>query len=189
MDCMSTCQNQINKISISKEENPSGMRNFKRTPDICILYIKLQGTCKSNKATFLLNYYPYLCLYIEYAEEIFGPNVCVEHDGTIKWNRDMMHEISDDLKDGLESELKHYAHENLIVVKLEAKDFTLTQILKDEKTSQIAYIANAGGLLGLCAGISIGSIFEMIYHFSKFLTSKFASKRKCSSIKYCSLED
>ena len=130
-----------------------------------------------------------VCLYIEYAEEIFGPNVCVEHDGTIKWNRDMMHEISDDLKDGLESELKHYAHENLIVVKLEAKDFTLTQILKDEKTSQIAYIANAGGLLGLCAGISIGSIFEMIYHFSKFLTSKFASKRKCSSIKYCSLED
>jgi len=37
--------------------------------------------------------------------------------------------------------------------------------VKDENIPVISFIGNAGGLLGLCLGMSFVSIFELFYHF------------------------
>jgi len=39
---------------------------------------------------------------------------------------------------------------------------------KDEKISVIQFIANAGGLLGLCMGVSFVGLFEVFYHIFNF---------------------
>ncbi len=60
--------------------------------------------------------------------------------------------------------LFQYASDNIAVLKVFIKDPYYTNIKKDEQMSYISFIGNAGGLVGLCMGLSFVSIFEMIYH-------------------------
>lgn len=36
--------------------------------------------------------------------------------------------------------------------------------MRDQKIPVIAFVANTGGLLGLCMGFSLVSVFEILYH-------------------------
>ena len=36
--------------------------------------------------------------------------------------------------------------------------------MRDQKIPVIAFVANTGGLLGLCMGFSLVSVFEVLYH-------------------------
>jgi hypothetical protein len=36
--------------------------------------------------------------------------------------------------------------------------------MRDQKIPVIAFVANTGGLLGLCMGFSLVSVFEIVYH-------------------------
>ena len=36
--------------------------------------------------------------------------------------------------------------------------------MRDQKITVIAFVANTGGLLGLCMGFSLVSVFEIVYH-------------------------
>lgn len=43
------------------------------------------------------------------------------------------------------------------------KDSFATKIVRDEKVPITSFIANVGGLLGLCMGFSLVSVVEMVY--------------------------
>ena len=43
------------------------------------------------------------------------------------------------------------------------KDSFATKIVRDEKVTVTSFVANVGGLLGLCMGFSLVSVVEMIY--------------------------
>ena len=43
------------------------------------------------------------------------------------------------------------------------QDPFVTRILRDEKKSRIEFVANTGGLLGLCTGFSFITFCEIIY--------------------------
>jgi hypothetical protein len=58
-----------------------------------------------------------------------------------------------------------YASKNLAVLNLFIRDPYYTSYLKTEQISHINFIGNAGGLLGLCMGLSFVSVFEVFYHF------------------------
>jgi len=77
--------------------------------------------------------------------------------------------------------LFQYASENFAVLYIFIKDPYYTLIKKDESMSTISFIGNAGGLLGLCMGLSFVSIFEVVYHCFTFLADK--GRRICS---FCS---
>jgi len=62
-----------------------------------------------------------------------------------------------------------YAAENFAVLYIFIKDPYYTLILKDESMSVISFIGNAGGLVGLCMGLSFVSVFEVFYHCLSFL--------------------
>ena len=64
----------------------------------------------------------------------------------------------------LEEDIFQYAKQNLAVVNVYIKDPVVTRILRDEKIPVIAFVANTGGLLGLCMGFSLVSVFEIVYH-------------------------
>ncbi len=48
------------------------------------------------------------------------------------------------------------------------------RFLKDVKTTRTSYIANSGGILGLCMGFSLMSAAEVIFHFVAGLFPRFA---------------
>ena len=64
----------------------------------------------------------------------------------------------------LEENIFRYAKHNLAVVNVYIKDPVVTRILRDQKIPIIAFVANTGGLLGLCMGFSLVSLFEIVYH-------------------------
>ena len=64
----------------------------------------------------------------------------------------------------LEEKIFEYAKQNLAVVNVYIKDPVVTRILRDQKIPIIAFVANTGGLLGLCMGFSLVSLFEIVYH-------------------------
>ena len=43
------------------------------------------------------------------------------------------------------------------------KDSFATKIVRDEKVTITSFVANVGGLLGLCMGFSLVSVVEMVY--------------------------
>jgi hypothetical protein len=70
--------------------------------------------------------------------------------------------------------LVKYAEENFSVLKIFFKDPYYTIIQKDEAITLTTFIANAGGILGLCLGLSFVSVFEVIYHLVNYGASKYS---------------
>lgn len=57
-----------------------------------------------------------------------------------------------------------YAKENLVMFNIFIKDPYAKRFQKDEKITKTSYIANSGGLLGLCMGFSLISAAEILFH-------------------------
>ncbi len=60
------------------------------------------------------------------------------------------------------------------------KDPVVTRILRDQKIPVIAFVANTGGLLGLCMGFSLVSVFEIVYHVIGALRKWWSSRLSAS---------
>ena len=67
----------------------------------------------------------------------------------------------------------------------------LNRIKRDQKITVIGFVANTGGLLGLCMGFSLVSAFEILYHilisFCKYFERKISTnldklKRKMKTL-------
>ena len=52
----------------------------------------------------------------------------------------------------------------MALVNVYIKDPVVTRIKRDQKIPIISFVANTGGLLGLCMGFSLISAFEVIFH-------------------------
>ena len=65
----------------------------------------------------------------------------------------------------LQEDVFRYAKENMALVNVYIKDPVVTRIKRDQKIPIIGFVANTGGLLGLCMGFSLISAFEIIFHF------------------------
>ena len=59
--------------------------------------------------------------------------------------------------------LIEYAKTNFAVLKIFINYPFYTKMTRNEETSILKFIANAGGLLSLCMGLSFVSIFEVMY--------------------------
>ena len=64
-------------------------------------------------------------------------------------------------------ELHKYAKENLLWLNVYVKDSFATRIIRDERMTRTSFIANVGGLLGLCMGFSLVSVVEILYFCAK----------------------
>ena len=68
--------------------------------------------------------------------------------------------------------LYNYAKNNFAYLSVFFKDPYYTLIKRDEQLPLITFLGNTGGLLGLCMGLSLVSIFEIFYHFINFAISR-----------------
>ena len=66
----------------------------------------------------------------------------------------------------LQEEVFRYAKRNMALVNVYIKDPVVTRIKRDQKITVIGFVANTGGLLGLCMGFSLLSLAEFVYFFT-----------------------
>ena len=71
------------------------------------------------------------------------------------------YEMESDIQDFI----LEYSEQNIAVVKIYIKDPYYTNIKRDVAMTFTSFIGTAGGLVGLCVGLSFISIFELFYHF------------------------
>jgi hypothetical protein len=70
-----------------------------------------------------------------------------------------------------------YAKNNFAILRVFIKDPYYTSIKCDEQIPLISFLGNAGGLVGLCLGFSLVSIFEIFYHCIAFCSANMLQKR------------
>ena len=58
------------------------------------------------------------------------------------------------------------------------QDPVVTRIMRDEKIPIISFVANTGGLLGLCMGFSLVSVFEIMFHCGGALRKELVRRQK-----------
>ena len=73
-----------------------------------------------------------------------------------------------------------YARENLALVNIYIKPPVVTRIVKDERIPVIWFVANCGGILGLCMGFSIVTVFEVLHYICRsiFLSCNFPCRKR-----------
>ena len=50
--------------------------------------------------------------------------------------------------------------------------------MRDEKIPIISFVANTGGLLGLCMGFSLVSVFEIVFHCGGAMKKEFMRRKR-----------
>ena len=91
------------------------------------------------------------------------------------------HMVNSTVSKLLRDTLYNYARENLALVNIYIKQPVVTKILRDQRVPIIWFVANCGGILGLCMGFSIVTVFEVFHCVFKFFISKIMSCRCCDS--------
>ena len=139
---------------------------FVKREEFCITLTKLNRTCHSEKEVFLVAKFPTVCKNIKSFSEKIRMELNVSICEDMRWDhvRRWGFRRNDEEMRNLEDDIFQYAKKNLAVVNVYIKDPVVTRIMRDQKIPVIAFVANTGGLLGLCMGFSLVSLFEILYH-------------------------
>ena len=107
---------------------------------------------------FLEIMHPQLCQLLEKQSQYFGNGTsCHDWEKNIQFKQDKNN-------DELIEALYEYAKENLARVRIMIRNPYVQKISRDQAMTFTNYVANTGGLLGLCLGSSFLSFFEIFYH-------------------------
>ena len=90
-------------------------------------------------------------------------NIFLEPDPCQKWPENYF-EKYDEPNDTLVEEMYKYGQQNLALVHIMMQSPYVTKIRNDVAMSLTTYIANSGGLLGLCIGFSFMSGIEIVFY-------------------------
>ena len=84
-----------------------------------------------------------------------------------KWNKDKAFGNDDKKADDFEDNVFKYAQNNIVTLTMFIREPFAEKIVTAEKISQISFMSDVGGLLGLFMGFSFVSAVEIIYHAFK----------------------
>ena len=184
--CLEACEDQQNEVAVTSSRLPNRQTMLKWS-DFCIVMEKLKKSCVHVwKRIDLDRQYPYLCslLLAKLNETSLGSfhandkNLCLKALSNFK----TLEQLEDNGGKGGSSDkqlldaLFLYARENLALVNIYIKPPVVTRITKDERIPVIWFVANCGGILGLCMGFSIVTVFEVLHYLCRLLFTS------CSSI-------
>ena len=162
--CLQRCEFQTDSVVLTSTSYPS-KTIFPFMEEFCYLWQKILKICIGNKAKQELfdSYYPnFKCANIqkinetyEFCRADFTPNTTLiqQHPEILNF-------------------LFEYAQNNIALLNVYIKDPYYTKIKRDEQITNVSFVANIGGLLGLCMGLSIISIFEVLYFGTFFIYNK-----------------
>ena len=156
--CRQACRVQKNQIQMSYTQYPS-RGNFFHQMAFCLVASHLwQISCQNeNRRFFLDQSYPELCKILKEFQMFFNTNAtCNEWPEVYFENNPIPNQT-------LFNELYEYGKENLALVHVAIQSPYLTKIKREQAITLTSYVANTGGLLGLCLGFSFISGVEILY--------------------------
>ena len=144
---------QVNEVSVTTSRLPN-RETFIEWPDFCLVIRKLRSTCEGWKRPDLDVRYPLMCqILLQWPKHTSAKTLC----HTIQSMENItMHQV-------LTENLYSYARENLALLNIYIKQPVVTKILRDQRIPVIWFVANCGGILGLCMGFSIVTVFEVLH--------------------------
>ena len=156
--CIPACKVQENNNQMSFAPYPQ-RENFFYQKLFCDVASHIwQVTCQNtNRKFFMDKKQPNLCLELKQFEEYFGNTTSCEHWPTNYFTN------NDTPNENLATELYQYGRNNLAMVHVLVQSPYVTKMKRDVAMTFTSYIANTGGLLGLCLGFSLITGFEMIF--------------------------
>ena len=182
--CLEACEDQQNEVAVTTSRLPNRQTLWK-WPEFCNVVKKLIKSCDNSwKRIGIDRNYPSLCSRLQsnfskMTSKLFGGDnkkICrdiLRNVNTLHATQDSHQENASSVpQDALLSALFKYARENLAIVNIYIKPPVVTRIIKDENIPVIQFVANCGGILGLCMGCSLVTGFEVLYFiFHALLTS------------------
>ena len=174
--CLEACEDQQNKVSITSSRLPN-RHTMLEWSDFCTVIQKLRKSCNHRwKLTNLNKEYPLLCpLLLAKLKEYEGmstvinkTNLCekvIENFSILNELQEVVNGTYNSTDETLISEIHRYARQNFALINVYIKPPVVTKITKDERVPVIWFVANCGGILGLCMGFSIVTVFEVLHYF------------------------
>ena len=158
--CLPACETQENTNQMSFALYPQ-KDNFFHQRRFCQVASHIwQVTCQYKDRKYFLDLQqPKLCQTLEYFDEYFNDNSTCD-----KWPNDFLEAFKKPNGTLLE-EMVEYGRKNLAVVKVMMQSPYVTKMKRDVAMTFTSYVANSGGLLGLCLGFSLISGIELIFWF------------------------
>ena len=118
----------------------------------------LQVTCQNeNRTLFMDKKQPNLCLVLKNFEDFFGDTSSCKN-----WPSEYFDKYNGP-NETLVDELYQYGRDNLALIHVIMQSPFVTKMKRDVEMTFTSYIANTGGLLGLCLGFSLITGFEIIF--------------------------
>lgn len=162
---MAPCNDQVYNSRITMAAYPN-LATLAKQDEICLVVSKLLKICSEYedqiifdelkiKKNVLLRKYPSICDDLSFLNEPNDSNLtCVATKRLLQTH-----------KDGRKATqlLYAYARDNLLWMNVYVKDSFATHIVRDERMTRTSFVANVGGLLGLCMGFSLVSkLFKLV---------------------------
>ena len=174
---------QINEVAVTTSRLPN-RETFLEWNEFCLVINKLIHTCHGWKRELLDDHYPQMCtIVLQYtSEHQHHQNNSSSSENVNKLSicqQVRRHMVNSTVSKLLRDTLYNYARENLALVNIYIKQPVVTKILRDQRVPIIWFVANCGGILGLCMGFSIVTVFEVFHCIFKFFISKLMSCRCC----------
>lgn len=162
MKCMQRCDLQNETPTFTSSNFPIEA-TFSRHKFICLTLKKVSRICNDSQRakTFEASQDQVTCKEILNANNI--NNICEKGKPVFAMTQQ---------NPKLCNFLFNYAKNNFAYLSVFFKDPYYTLIKRDEQLTLISFLGNTGGLLGLCMGLSLVSIFEIFYHFINFIISR-----------------
>ena len=183
--CLEACEDQQNEVAVTSSRLPNRQTMLKWS-DFCIVMQKLRKSCVHVwKRIDLDRQYPSLCSLLLKKLNLTALSSFNEDNkhlcknilsnfkifGQVKEDGDS----SDSSDEELLNALFLYSRENLALVNIYIKPPVVTRIMKDERIPVIWFVANCGGILGLCMGFSIVTVFEVLHYLCRTLMTSCSS--------------
>lgn len=177
--CLEACEDQQNEVAITTSKLPNRQTMLK-WPDFCIVMLKLKKSCNHvSKRIELDSEYPTLCplllakLNESYMDSSGTKELCKNafNNFTMFWEvKEFQTDVVENSTDeALLNAMFTYARQNLALVNIYIKPPVVKRIMKDERIPMIWFVANCGGILGLCMGFSIVTVFEVLHYVIRLI--------------------
>ena len=167
LKCYQRCKFQSEFFTVTTAAYPS-QNTFENRDEMCVVIKKLETICEDSiKFTIFKNFYS------KQLDTFTNPGFCNLVKSQIKEEICEQNFTKPSPDKNVDSKLYKfviiYTRDNVVKIKLFFRDPYYTKYVKDVSMSLNSYIGNTGGLLGLCTGMSLVSLFEIFYYLVKFL--------------------
>ncbi|CAB4066396.1 ASICN [Lepeophtheirus salmonis] len=174
--CRSPCNDVLYDSRITSATYPN-KKLFRHRPELCPIVYKLIKICTGWLDPFAFEEYG------QYADELKIKKIPLLSSGfshlcerlsglSLNNSCDFINSHLFQNSEAL-AEVTSYAKRNLLWLNVYVKDSHITRIVRDERMTRTNFVANVGGLLGLCMGFSLISVGEILYFIIKRQCLKF----------------